>query len=153
MSTVCSKCKKQVGGMENYGNKSEPLCYECANNKTCANCGRQIGVNDQLVLDGKLLCSECNKVLSKQASKSRVEAESVPSTPADRSSRMSIVKFVLSCLFFLLFVSSFIQSLSAPPSQESANSVYTAISLLISSVFFCTGTIIAALNKLSRRRN
>jgi len=152
MAASCSKCGKQIGGLDNYGSSSAPLCYDCANKRSCSNCQKSISMNDQADYNGHLVCKACKDIMEKKdaavlASKAKASSEL---SFDNLSSKMSIVNFALSILFFVIFILNIvtIDWSSSSALIVTTNAIYISFALLISAVFFCTGTIIHAMNKL-----
>jgi hypothetical protein len=64
MEVQCKKCGTMVGTFDNYGSKADPLCFDCANNQTCEECGAKISVSKQIDFNNKRLCRSCYNRLS-----------------------------------------------------------------------------------------
>jgi hypothetical protein len=58
---VCSKCKKTLRYLDNYGTTGNRLCYKCANESICSICGNKVEINNQYNDNSKLYCYACYK--------------------------------------------------------------------------------------------
>jgi hypothetical protein len=68
MSKKCIQCNKKLGFLENYGDRNNPLCFDCADKQTCEECGKKLSVIDQTNYMGRKLCSACGSRLSQLSS-------------------------------------------------------------------------------------
>jgi hypothetical protein len=60
MAKQCKLCNKKLGFLGNYGNKNNPMCFDCADKQTCEECGKKMSVINQTVNMERKLCSECD---------------------------------------------------------------------------------------------
>lgn len=64
MAKKCKVCNKKLGFFENYGDRSNPVCFDCANNMKCEECGKKVLLVDQKVFMDRKLCYSCFSELS-----------------------------------------------------------------------------------------
>jgi hypothetical protein len=65
MALECIKCKKELNRINNYGQKDMPLCYDCVNDLSCAECLCKISVSEQITHNNRMLCRKCYEKIIK----------------------------------------------------------------------------------------
>jgi len=114
----CSTCGKKFGALSNYGDSSSPLCYDCANSQSCAECSTLLSVTEYFKYKGRTLCKKCHenllaeekKILTEQGKensnagqggKSLLDEEYLEFSSNSILWKLSIIFVALSALFAL----------------------------------------------------
>ncbi len=61
----CSICNTEFKSIENYGSDTNPVCYNCANEKDiCDKCGKEVIKINAKKINGNLMCNGCFEIRS-----------------------------------------------------------------------------------------
>lgn len=150
MSELCIKCNTIASGLENYGTKTSPLCFDCANSTPCIECGNDAPLKEQTKVKEGILCKTCFEIKQIEAtniSDSNIQSDSKTGVLSLEKAMFQfgpkggIIILLIGILWFVLGY------------MNDTIFFYPIVMIIIGFFTFVTGMRSKRLNKLLKARN